>query len=442
MLSDSRQLRSTMATPQVPPRPVRSPKPQQQQLSANVPQVPPRSTGRRTERSQSPSRFAPSPLNDIPFNPPSSGGPYGNHKHSASSSSIDTPARPPSVSLPSIGQEGNEYADIEYQDSQEPFQETILASSPTTSHVGSDLPLHAPKPSLSKADQKARIAGVTRTDSTQAVASGIGKIISPVDKHDRDPYNRPLKSKTSSGFVRSASSLSTERPGSAMEEEEHGIPHIGQHVPMLPNAGDVQAPSPAPGTQHPVGIGFHNDGSRPRHHGRTRSGREVFRGPPGSYGLHGHGMKSTDRFEKAWYEKHPDAAAREEHGQYSPAIGENRPEWALSHEDLNKVVHGSAKGAGFGIICLPWQSIKADLLRYCRQCRRATSRTDRISCFGRICQSHKLTSSPKWQLRQQGSLEQFPDTCRIATTQGKFSSQLIGSTDWQKDETLPRKPIF
>ena len=267
----------------------------------------------------------------------------------ASSSSLSLPQRPPSVSLPSIGQEGDEYAGLAYEDAEDASDTT--GTSPTqTRNVGSDLPLHAPKPSLSSSNAKARISTVTRTDSSQAVAAGIGKAGTPFHGDDRDPHLRSLKAKES--FNRTESSASTERPSSAAADAEHGIPEIGQRVPMYPNAGDVQAPSPSPYAQNfPAGIGFHNDGTQKpgRHHGRTRSGRESFQGPPGSYGLHGHGVGNVDKFEKAWYDKHPDALLREESGQYGPGIGGNRGEWALSSDDLNKIVRETAsRGSGFG----------------------------------------------------------------------------------------------
>ena len=278
-------------------------------------------------------------------------GVYLTNDRNASSSSLGLPQRPPSVSLPSLGQEGIEYADLEHQE-QDTAEGAAEQSSPTqTRNVGSDLPLHAPTPSLATSSAKARIATVTRTDSSQAVAAGIGKIgPHPVRADDKDPQARDLQAKAS--FTRSGSSASTERPASIILESEHGIPEIGQRVPMHPNAGDVQAPSPSPFAQTgPTGIGLHNDGTQKsgRHHGRTRSGREVFHGPPGSYGLHGHGTPNNDKFEKAWYDKHPDALAREENGQYGPGIGGTRGEWALSSDDLNKIVRQTAtRGAGFG----------------------------------------------------------------------------------------------
>jgi hypothetical protein len=127
-----------------------------------------------------------------------------------------------------------------------------------------------------------------------------------------------------------------------MNGDEHGIPEIGQRVPMYPNAGDVQAPSPSPYLSEPAG---QRSG---RNHNRTRSGREASL-PPGSYGLHGHGVQHNDRFEKAWYEKHPEEYVKAEQGQYGPGVGSPRPDWALSSDDLNKIVRGSAvTGSGLG----------------------------------------------------------------------------------------------
>ena len=263
-----------------------------------------------------------------------SGSIYGSNSKNASSSNLDLPQRPPSVSLPSVGQEGNEYADIEYKTDSESTDHEATGTEPREMrNVGSDLPLHAPKPSLDKSMAKRKVSAVTRTDSSQAAAAGIGKATTPAD--DKNPHERVLKAKVS---FRTTSSASTERPGSSQAEDDHGIPEIGQRVPMYPDAGDVQAPSPSPFQQSfPAGIGYHNAGHKaPRHHRRTPSGREIL--PPGSYGMHGHGVPTSDHFEKSWYEKHPDALEREEHGQYGPGIGGGRGEWALSSDDLNKLV--------------------------------------------------------------------------------------------------------
>jgi hypothetical protein len=109
---------------------------------------------------------------------------------------------------------------------------------------------------------------------------------------------------------------------------------------MYPNAGDVQAPSPSPYLEQ----GSQRQG---RNHHRSRSARDSSL-PPGSYGLHGHGVPHADKFEKAWYDKHPDEFAKEE-GQYGPGVGTPRPDWALSSDDLNKIVRGpSRSSSGLG----------------------------------------------------------------------------------------------
>jgi hypothetical protein len=252
--------------PQVPPRPTRT---QDQttgsgpSLGGDLPKIPPRPV-RRIDRSISPQResFARSPLNETPFLAN-----HGTHGKSAvysntidNGSNLDLPRRPSSVALPSIGQEGNEYAEV-FAASEE------SGTSPTqTRNVANDLKLHAPKPSLPVSSAKQRVSTVTRTDSGQAAAFGIGKAFGD----DKDPSARPLKAKAS---FASQNSNGTERPPSSAESE-HGIPQIGQVVPMYPNAGDVQAPSPSPFSQpYAPGIGFHNDGTKPRHHGRRTSGR-------------------------------------------------------------------------------------------------------------------------------------------------------------------------
>lgn len=342
---------STKAMPQIPPRPTRAHEQATSNpgatLGSDMPKIPPRPINRRIERSVSPHResFARSPLNDPSFIPkPDSTGDNGgfgrsplHSSSSAGNSTIDPPRRPSSVALPSIGQEGSEYAEIFAIPADE------LETSPTqTKSIANDLHLHAPKPSLPASSAKQRVSTVTRTDSNQAAALGIGKASSVAD--DKEPHTRSLKTKSS---ILSQNSSGTERPPSSMADNEQGIPEIGQRVPMYPNAGDVQAPSPSPlaATFQP-GIGFHNDGTKPRHHGRRVSGR-GFDGPPGSYGLHGHGVLAENKFERAYYEKHPELLKKET-GQYG-GLENGRGEWALSSEDLNKIVRDTAsRPSGLG----------------------------------------------------------------------------------------------
>ncbi|KAI7602595.1 hypothetical protein KC343_g12400, partial [Hortaea werneckii] len=229
-------------------------------------------------------------------------------------------------------------------------------------NVGAELPMHAPKASLPQSAAKSRIQTVTRTDSSQAEAAGIGKArphdefvdsstsLSRTTSREqpgsrKDHLGRASSSEGShplrgrSSFNRSSPHLGTSpRPGSAHgvegNDHEEGIPEIGQQIPLYPNAGDVQAPSPAPTlSQHTPGIGFWNDGSQRAHH-RKRSSRHEF-GPPGSYGLHGHGPREpADQFERDWIAKHPEEAAKEGHTPFML-----RPESALSSEQLNRMVH-------------------------------------------------------------------------------------------------------
>ncbi|KAE8412881.1 altered inheritance of mitochondria protein 21 [Aspergillus pseudocaelatus] len=310
---------TTHTAPAIPPRPSRSPN-QQGLAPADVPKIPPRPT-RRFDRSVSPLRdsYAPSPLNEPP-----------NGSSLSRTVSQDVPQRPPSVTIPSLGEEGNEYEALNMGD----VSESHHSSPAEMRNVGSDLKLHAPRPSLPSSSAKAKVQAVTRTDSRQAAAAGLGGTSSPTpDDHERP--TRSLQSRTS--YSRADSSTSIDRRLS-MNGDEHGI-----RVPMYPNAGDVQAPSPSP---------YHleqNSGQRSgRSHNRTRSGREASL-PPGSYGLHGHGVQPNDKFEKAWYEKHPEEYVKEEQGQYGPGVGSPRPDWALSSDDLNKIVRGSAvTGSGLG----------------------------------------------------------------------------------------------
>lgn len=308
--------------PAVPPRPSRSPNTQSPGPTSTpaMPKIPPRPP-RKPERSVSPTRdsYAPSPLNE----PPNSSG----VNRSASS---DIPNRPTSVTIPSLGEEGKEYEDLGIGESPDSHNQNPAE----TRNVADDLKLHAPRPSLPSSSAKAKVQAVTRTDSRQAALAGLDSASSPVPDEPGRP-ERSLQSRTHSRA--DSSTASSNRRPSSQTGDEHGTAEIGRRVPMYPDAGDVQAPSPGPSLEQRAG----------RQHNRTRSGREGSL-PPGSYGLHGHGIP-TDNFEKAWYEKHPDEYVKEEQGQYGPGVGNPRPDWALSSDDLNKIVRNSAvNGAGLG----------------------------------------------------------------------------------------------
>ncbi|PGH27469.1 hypothetical protein AJ80_00950 [Polytolypa hystricis UAMH7299] len=331
----------TKPVPSIPPRPSRSPNTNSPPKS-EMPKIPPRPPGRRPDRSVSPSRdsYAPSPLNDLPGRRSSI-----ERRRSNDASGANVPSRPPSVTLPSLGQEGMEYAEVEYLNKKD--EDASQDQQPAqTRNVNHDLHLHAPRPSLPTASAKAQVQTVTRTDSQQAAAAGFGKAVS-LSNEDTQRYGRSAHKRTAS--PNESSTASTDHRASLLWNDENGIPEIGQRVPMDPNAGDVQAPSPAPFRATSPGPNTSTTPQRTgRHHHRTKSGREASL-PPGSYGLHGHGTPSNDRFEKAWYDKHPDELAREEQGQYGPSLRSPRPDWALSSEDLNKIVRRSAnKGHGLG----------------------------------------------------------------------------------------------
>jgi Altered inheritance of mitochondria protein 21 len=329
---------SATAAPQIPPRPTRS---QHDAAAAStIPEVPPRPAQKQKDRSLSPNNYPYSPL----YDPPSTQNLGRSISNDASNLSL--PARPPSVTLPSIGQEGNEYADINYGNTPEADSvgtETVAQMR----NVDGDLKLHAPKPSLPRASAKAQVKAVTRTDDQQAAAHGFGKAGTP-PYEEPDLFGRSSRPKATSipGSGSQPSGSPSRRQSIAPTEDEQGPAELGLRVPINPNAGDVQAPSPAPFTN----LADHHGPGRKRHHARTKSGREVSL-PPGSYGLHGHGVHPHDKFDKDWYAKHPDQLVHEAtigHGHYA-ATGSGRGEWALSSEDLNKIVRDTAsRGAGLG----------------------------------------------------------------------------------------------
>lgn len=315
------------APPTIPPRPARGEKSAGPgpQSHMDVPKIPPRPK-RGIERSVSPAgdRYARSPLNDPTYlhngPPPREGGRL----------TADTPSRPPSVSMPSLGEEGSEYASFEDLSKTLTHESLGPGGLPQQlKSVAGDLPLHAPTASVPSSTAKSRIQAVTRTDSSSAEAAGFGKQLS-VDE-------------------RVAQSTTKSRPSSIYNDKDaHGIPEIGVQVPMFRGAGDVQAPSPAPYAQLPSsGVGFHQKPGG-RHHGRTKSGREIFHGPPGSYGMHGHGVISKDEFEQKWYERHPEDLKREKAGEYGPHIQENRKDYHWRADNLEKLVHTKTQDIGMG----------------------------------------------------------------------------------------------
>jgi hypothetical protein len=282
--------------------------------------VPPRPTNRRAQRSISPNpdRFAPSPLNEGVFLK----SPQSLHSAARNGHNGDSIARPTSVELPSLGEEGKEYENLAEELS---HSKEGSASPEQTRTVAHDLKLHAPKPSLPASSAKQRVMAVTRTDSERAASFGIGRPSSVDESSPALPSNRSLKKKAST-----ASQLST--PES--HDEEHGIPEIGLQVPMYKNAGDVQAPSPSPAAAAE---------GKSRHHSRKTSAHGNL--PPGSYGLHGHGIAPQDKLEKAYYEKHPDLLKKE----HVPHHYDRPNDFSMSRDDLNKIVRETAsRGAGLG----------------------------------------------------------------------------------------------
>ncbi|KAF2860311.1 hypothetical protein K470DRAFT_277040 [Piedraia hortae CBS 480.64] len=262
-------------TPPVPPRPSR---PGLEEPKQQIPQVPPRPSAA--------SRPNPPEIHEVP---PSDQSvlPVSAHYE---------PREGGGVSLPSnAGEQG--VGHNHYNSGEE------SARPPHTMSVSADVPLQQPTASHPQSTAKSRIAGVTRTDSAQAAAAGIGRSRPEDDSnetggHEADPH--PLQPRQS-----------VDRPN---YDHHEGIPEIGQQIPLFPNAGDVQAPSPG-----------RQPGSRPNPYTSD------------SYGIRGRGSAKQNRFEKDWIAKHPEEAAKER----SPYL--LRPESAMSSEQLNKLVSESSE---------------------------------------------------------------------------------------------------
>lgn len=158
---------ATQQPPSIPPRPSRG--------AQDIPKVPPRPTNRRLERSVSPNpdRFAPSPLNDSFLSKSPRGNLFGTQNGSSLLQTADPIDRSSSVEMPSVGEEGWEYAAV--ADELSSSVERSSGSPELTRTVGDDIKLHAPKPSLPALSAKQRVATVTRTDSDKAASFGIGR---------------------------------------------------------------------------------------------------------------------------------------------------------------------------------------------------------------------------------------------------------------------------
>ncbi|KAG6005087.1 hypothetical protein E4U21_000414 [Claviceps maximensis] len=304
---------ASMPPPPVPPRPSRST--DKDAASGLMPKVPPRPLSRHVDRSISPSRdrFAQSPL--MQGIPAESMDNEVDGRHAQKHFSSDPIERSHSVDLPSVGEEGIEYGAVAAEYSHDESRPQSSAPEQTRL-LDESLKLHAPKPSLPASSAKKQVMTVTRTDSDRAAAFGIGQ-------------------PSSGGYERAASqqSMRVKRPGSSYSaysdqgnhtDEDRGIPEIGQRVPMNKHLGDVQAPSPGPGHE-----------TLKKDHSRKHSARSL---PPGSYGLHGHGVAPQDKLEKAYYEKHPEALQREQHTPHH----DRQNDFAMSSSDLNKLVRDTA----------------------------------------------------------------------------------------------------
>ncbi|CAK1360481.1 uncharacterized protein RHO25_003781 [Cercospora beticola] len=336
-----------MSTPSIPPRPQRNAQQNgQTTVRSDQPLVPPRPL-RKTDPSptRSPLNFPPSAMATRP--PPKR-------------TSQELPRRPPSVSLPDLGHEGDEYSSFDQLPA-----EAKADNAEQTRNIAADLPMHQPKASVPQSTATKNISKVTDTDSTTAAGLGIGRSKPADDVHKMPPGDSSPASpsritrvtsnsrrapsteppnilRTKASFNRSSQSLGlerqTSRPGSVYgDDTEHGIPEIGQQIPLNRFAGDAQAPTPGSGqSTHAPGIGFFNDGSAKQH--KKKHSRQEFL-THDSYGLE-HDEDHADQFEREWMRKHPQEAAREQIYRHLP-----KPESALSSEQLNRIVHSNDSGA-------------------------------------------------------------------------------------------------
>ncbi len=165
-----------MSTPLVPPRPSRTTA-TTTTTTNSLPEVPARPF---RKLDPSPSREMRSPLNELP-------NPMGSLPKRRSQNNLqppEVPQRPSMQTIPSIGQEGNEYASFDVLPAEAHGVDTTQVDAPEqTRNVSASMPLHAPKASLAQSTAKSRIETVTGTDSTQAAAIGIGRSKPADDVH-------------------------------------------------------------------------------------------------------------------------------------------------------------------------------------------------------------------------------------------------------------------
>jgi hypothetical protein len=297
---------ATAAPPSVPPRPSRSPNKGNNDGKA-PPKIPPRPARTLERKVSDDARFAPSPLNEgFPKSPQASRFAPDKDADKPASGLREPNERLGSISMPPLGKTVTESAaGPRPQEPDVPEQ---------TRTVGGDMKLHAPKPSLPVQSAEKRVSAVTRIDSDKAASFGIGSK-SVADESTTDRHEKTTASPPSDEDAHEIT-------------DESGIPEIGLRVPMYPDAGDVQAPSPAPQSVSP--------GTLMGHH--KASGGQGGEHLPGN-----HGRK--DSLDKLYYEKHPDEMEKE----LAHAHDERSNEYAMSRKDLDRIIretadHGSALG--------------------------------------------------------------------------------------------------
>ncbi|RKF62202.1 putative protein impact protein [Erysiphe neolycopersici] len=207
-----------------------------------------------------------------------------------------------SVKLPSIGQEGTEYADV-YKTQDENLNKLPINNKHISSSCQSD-----------------------KLESTY-LKSGVESLVTAMAHTD---------SSKDSVMTNTSEGIGTDRQISDVSKNTQGIPQIGLFVPMYPNAGDVQAPSQSLKANKITGNSSDDHKEESKYDSQKLNGR-VQEIPSDAYGRYGHGFVSQDLFDKAYYKKHPELF-KKEIGSY----GETRPEWAMSSEDLNKIVQDTA----------------------------------------------------------------------------------------------------
>lgn len=207
------------------------------------PKAPSRPNDKTLARSISPNqdKYARSPLNEASLN--LNKNKTENQTSAASSARLsDTEfCHLLSVKLPSIGQEGTEYADV-YKNQDENLNKLPIKNN----CINSIYQFDDPESTCQDSEVESLITTMAHTDSSK-----------------------------DSVMTNTSQSIETDPQISEISKNTQGIPQIGLFVPMYPNAGDVQAPSQSRKVKKIIGISTDNHKEESKYDTQKINGRDL-----------------------------------------------------------------------------------------------------------------------------------------------------------------------